>query len=96
MTTAPSTAPSTQYPHRETPDPRPSGTAVVNGEPYPLDAPVPVADLVARLLPGLVVDGAPQGVAVALDDAVVPHGAWSTTTVRPGDRVEIVTAVQGG
>jgi sulfur carrier protein len=85
------TAPSTQHPHRET-----SGTAVVNGEPYPLDGALPLADLVARLLPALVVDGAPQGVAVALDDAVVPRGAWSTTTVRPGDRVEVVTAVQGG
>ena len=72
------------------------GTAVVNGEPYPLDGPLPVADLVARLLPGLVVDGAPRGVAIAVDDAVVPRGAWSTTTVRPGDRVEVVTAVQGG
>jgi sulfur carrier protein len=90
------TAPSTQYPHRETPDPSPSGTAVVNGEPYALDGALPVIDLVARLLPGLVVDGAPQGVAVALDDTVVPRGAWSTTIVRPGDRVEIVTAVQGG
>jgi sulfur carrier protein len=94
------TAPSTQHPHRETPG-RPSGTpspgaAVVNGAPYPLDGPLPVADLVARLLPGVVVDGAPRGVAVALDDAVVPRGAWATTAVRPGDRVEIVTAVQGG
>jgi sulfur carrier protein len=86
MTAAQSTSPTTEAPT----------TAVVNGEPYPLDGPVPVADLVARLLPGLVVDGAPQGVAVALDDAVVPRGSWDTTTVRPGDRVEIVTAVQGG
>jgi sulfur carrier protein len=78
------------------PVPEAAGVAVVNGEPYPLDGPLPVADLVARLLPGLVVDGAPQGVAVALDDAVVPRGAWDTTTVRPGDRVEVVTAVQGG
>ena len=85
------TAPSTQHPHPEA-----TGTAVVNGEPYPLDGPLPLADLVARLLPDLVVDGAPQGVAVALDDAVVPRGAWRTTTVRPGDRVEVVTAVQGG
>ncbi|MFI6427809.1 sulfur carrier protein ThiS [Promicromonospora sp. NPDC050880] len=72
------------------------GTALVNGDPYPLPAPLPVTDLVARLLPGVVVDGAPQGVAVALDDVVVPRGAWDTTTVRPGDRVEVVTAVQGG
>ncbi|WP_419702644.1 sulfur carrier protein ThiS [Promicromonospora sp. NFX87] len=85
MTTAPSTAPSSA-----------SGTAVVNGEPYPLDGPLPIADLVARLLPGLVIDGAPRGVAIAVDDVVVPRSAWGTTDVRPGDRVEVVTAVQGG
>ena len=70
--------------------------AVVNGEPYPLDAPLPLTDLVERLMPGCVVDGVPQGVAVALDDAVVPRGAWAATTVGPGVRVEVVTAVQGG
>ncbi|RPF21799.1 sulfur carrier protein ThiS [Myceligenerans xiligouense] len=71
-------------------------TAVVNGEPYPLDGPVPVTELVARLVPEVVVDGVPQGVAVAVDDAVVPRGAWDRTEIRPGMRVEVVTAVQGG
>lgn len=71
-------------------------SAVVNGEPYPLDGPLPVAELVGRLLPEVVVDGVPQGVAVAVDDAVVPRGAWDRTEIRPGMRVEVVTAVQGG
>lgn len=71
-------------------------TALVNGEPYPLDGPLDLERLVALLLPDLVVDGAPQGVAVAVDDAVVPRGLWAGTVVRPGDRVEVVTAVQGG
>lgn len=92
MTTAPSESPGTPG----VPDTGTAGTAVVNGEPYPLDGPLPLTDLVARLLPGLVVDGAPRGVAIALDDAVVPQGAWGSTTVRAGDRVEVVTAVQGG
>ncbi|MBO0608299.1 sulfur carrier protein ThiS [Myceligenerans salitolerans] len=70
--------------------------ALVNGEPYPLDGPVPVTDLVARLVPEVVVDGVPRGVAVAVDDAVVPRGAWDRTEIRPGMRVEVVTAVQGG
>ena len=105
MTTAPhASAPSASAPSASpgtpgspgAPAAGPAGTAVVNGEPYPLDGPLPLTDLVARLLPGLVVDGAPQGVAIAVDDAVVPQGAWTTTTVRPGDRVEVVTAVQGG
>ncbi|MGI5190923.1 sulfur carrier protein ThiS [Promicromonospora sp. CA-289599] len=92
MTTAPSATSGTAGAQA----PGAPGAAVVNGEPYPLDGPLPIADLVARLLPDLVVDGAPRGVAVALDDAVVPRSAWGTTYVRPGDRVEVVTAVQGG
>nr|WP_069812090.1 sulfur carrier protein ThiS [Streptomyces sp. TP-A0874] len=39
---------------------------------------------------------APSGVAVALNETVVPRGRWSTTPLRPGDRVEVVAAVQGG
>ena len=75
-----------------------TGTALVNGEPYPLAAPTTVAALVAALLPGLAADtgDAPRGVAVAIDDAVLPRSTWGSTTLRDGDRVEVVTAVQGG
>jgi sulfur carrier protein len=41
-------------------------------------------------------DHAPNGVAVAVDDAIVPRGLWDSTLVRAGARVEVVTAVQGG
>lgn len=41
-------------------------------------------------------DGAPTGVAVAINGAVVPRSQWSTTVLQPGDRIEIVGAVQGG
>ena len=74
----------------------PAPTALVNGEPYPLGAPVHLEQLVAALVPAYVADGTPQGVAVAVSDAVVPRGSWATTVVAPGDRIEIVTAVQGG
>ncbi|MBD5786847.1 sulfur carrier protein ThiS [Cellulosimicrobium terreum] len=74
----------------------PPPTALVNGEPYPLDGAVGVEDLVAALVPAYVTDGSPRGVAVAINDAVVPRGTWAGTAVAPGDRVEIVTAVQGG
>lgn len=41
--------------------------------------------------------GAPAtGVAVALDGAVVPRGAWASTVLRDGATVEVLTAVQGG
>lgn len=41
-------------------------------------------------------DGSPLGVAVAVDDAVVPRSRWSVTPLRDGGRCEFVTAVQGG
>ena len=37
-----------------------------------------------------------RGLAVALNGAVVPRAAWPSTTLREGDRVEIVRARQGG
>ena len=38
----------------------------------------------------------PAGVAVALNDQVVPRADWTTTIVREADRIEVLTAVQGG
>jgi sulfur carrier protein len=61
----------------------------VNGEPRDVDG--TVEDVLAAL--GI---EAQRGVAVAVDAEVVPRGAWATTAVADGARVEIVTAVQGG
>lgn len=51
-----------------------------------------VAEVVAALA------GAPdaRGVAVAVNGEVVPRRSWPTTTLRAGDRVEVLTATQGG
>ncbi|GAA3296181.1 MULTISPECIES: sulfur carrier protein ThiS [Dactylosporangium] len=38
----------------------------------------------------------PRGVAVAVNGAVVPRSRWSDTRPADGDRVEVLTAVQGG
>jgi sulfur carrier protein len=38
----------------------------------------------------------PAGVAVALNDEVVPRTDWNTTILREADRIEVLTAVQGG
>jgi sulfur carrier protein len=65
-------------------------TIMLNGKPTDLTAVATVADAVARLGSG------PTGVAVAVNDEVVPRASWSTTVLRPGDRVEVLTAVQGG
>ena len=51
---------------------------------------------VADLLTARTGDPEPSGVAVAINDDVVPRGQWPTRFLRDGDRVEIVTAVQGG
>jgi len=37
-----------------------------------------------------------SGLAVAVNSEVVPRSGWSDTSVADGDRVEVVTAVQGG
>ncbi|MET9556454.1 sulfur carrier protein ThiS [Streptomyces sp. NPDC006645] len=65
-------------------------TVSVNGAARVLAAPVTLDVLVATLAP------APSGVAAALNETVVPRGHWSATTLRDGDRVEVLTAVQGG
>lgn len=48
---------------------------------------------------GLVVDEqgrGRRGVAAAVNEQLVPRREWDGTELRPGDRVEIVTATQGG
>lgn len=62
----------------------------VNGVPREFDQPVTVASVVAELTT------ANAGVAVAVNDAVVPRGAWAATPLADGDRIEVLTAVQGG
>lgn len=37
-----------------------------------------------------------RGVAVAVEDVVVPKGQWSSTPISAGQHIEILTAVQGG
>jgi sulfur carrier protein len=39
---------------------------------------------------------APSGVAAALNETVVPRAQWPSTPLSEGDRVEVLTAVQGG
>ncbi|MFE1750807.1 sulfur carrier protein ThiS [Streptomyces anandii] len=62
----------------------------VNGERRRI-APGTALDAVVRAL-----TAAPSGVAAALNETVVPRGQWSATVLSEGDRVEVLTAVQGG
>ena len=38
----------------------------------------------------------PRGVAVALNDTIIPKSKWSDTVINENDSIEIVHAVQGG
>lgn len=73
---------------------------VLNGEERLLAAPFDLASVVAAFLPvpGASACGteAPTGVAAAVNDRVVPRSRWASTLVREDDRIELVSAVQGG
>ncbi|MEV0916572.1 sulfur carrier protein ThiS [Streptomyces sp. NPDC049967] len=62
----------------------------VNGEAVTVAAGTTLDALVATLTE------APSGVAAALNETVVPRGQWSDAALSDGDRVEVLTAVQGG
>ncbi|MGW7413296.1 sulfur carrier protein ThiS [Streptomyces sp. NPDC054863] len=62
----------------------------VNGEGREVSAGTTLGDLVATL------SRAHAGVAAALNETVVPRGRWAATALAEGDRVEVLTAVQGG
>ncbi|HZX37251.1 MAG TPA: sulfur carrier protein ThiS [Streptomyces sp.] len=62
----------------------------VNGEARELATGTTLDTLVADLT------AAPSGVAAAVNEAVVPRSQWSGTVLDDGDRVEVLTAVQGG
>ncbi len=62
----------------------------VNGEARRIPGGLTLDRLVATL------SQAPTGVAAAVNETVVPRSQWPTTALGDGDRVEVLTAVQGG
>lgn len=66
-------------------------TVIVNGEPRELVGRT-VSDLLATM--ETATDG--RGVAVAIDGEVVVRGEWPRRKLQPGERVEVLTAIQGG
>ena len=63
----------------------------VNGRDHLADADdLSVAALVERLTE------ARRGVAVAVNGTVVPRSTWDAVPLADGDRVEVLTAAQGG
>jgi sulfur carrier protein len=64
----------------------------VNGEERELDDGTTVADVVVSL--GRGPDA--RGIAVAVEAEVVPRTTWGERQLRDGDRIEVLTAIQGG
>ncbi len=62
----------------------------LNGEPFEIDQPLTVADLLARLA----ID--PRRVAVEHNLEILRRNLFGDTMVHDGDRVEIVNFVGGG
>jgi sulfur carrier protein len=65
-------------------------TVTVNGDRRDVPAGTTVAQLVGS------VTGQRRGVAVAVNGEVLPRGGWPATALAHGDRVEVLTAAQGG
>jgi sulfur carrier protein len=62
----------------------------VNGETQEIAPGTALDALVRTLTPSS------SGVAAALNETVVPRAEWPSTSLSEGDRVEVLTAVQGG
>ena len=63
---------------------------VVNGKTQSVPERVRMSELVQLL-------GLPDsGVAIAVNDTVIPKGRWADTSLEPMQRIEVLTAVQGG
>ena len=62
----------------------------LNGEPYELDAPLSVADLLTKLS----ID--PRRVAIEYNLEILRRQLFADTLVHEGDRIEIVNFVGGG
>lgn len=63
---------------------------LVNGDRRDVADGTTVADLVNEM------ETPPSGVAVAVNEEVVPRAGWEEATLTEGDRVEVLSAIGGG
>ena len=63
----------------------------LNGNPHRF-AGVNLVDLLAEHA----IDQTKPGVAVAVNDSIIPRAEWATASLNPGDTVEIVRPHSGG
>ena len=64
----------------------------INGEVLELKDNLNLSEFVTLRLNGK----EPRGIAVALNDMIIPKSKWNDTLLNENDSVEIVHAVQGG
>jgi sulfur carrier protein len=64
----------------------------INGEVLNVKEKITLLDFVTGRLDGK----EPRGIAVALNDTIIPKQKWNETIVSENDTIEIVHAVQGG
>ncbi|MCD7100658.1 sulfur carrier protein ThiS [Pseudoclavibacter sp. 13-3] len=74
---------------------------ILNGEAVETEADTVLALVAEHTCTPLAADGRPSdgsrlGIAVAVDEAIVPRGRWAQTVLAPQARIELVTAKQGG
>ena len=51
---------------------------------------------IVDLLKALGIEATASGIAVAINDHVIPRSQWDTHKIVDGDQIELVHAVQGG
>lgn len=68
-------------------------TITINGTPQLVEPPF---DLVELLASHEIRAESARGVAVAINEKIVRRSEWANTTLLGGERIEIVTARQGG
>lgn len=64
----------------------------INGEVIAVSEQMNLSEFVTLRLNGK----EPRGIAVALNDMIIPKSKWNDTLLNENDSVEIVHAVQGG
>lgn len=63
----------------------------INNKQYSFDSELSIADAIKQI------DGIPaSGIAIALNNDVLPASQWATTTLTDGDRLTIIKAFYGG
>ncbi|UCH84625.1 MAG: sulfur carrier protein ThiS [Candidatus Latescibacterota bacterium] len=65
---------------------------IINGEKKDAGNVATLEDLMKRL--GYTTES--KGLAVAVNDTVIPKSQWKSTTLNAGDSIEVIHAVQGG